>query len=323
VPSQSVNGYPRNVSHGHIHQYSLSYEQEIAHFGLRASYLGSVGTGLNYLVNVNLPQPSTTPFTASRRPYPQFFSTNLLRFDGGTRFNALQLEAKRRLGGVTLNASYSLTESLVNYLDAENPYDVLDHWANDGQTRRNYTSASVVWALPVGKGQRHLGDSSNAVDRVVGGWSTSVVTFLASGLGFSPTYSGADPSNTGTFGGLPDLVGTPKNVPGGKSYNNWFNTAAFAVPQNGHFGNARPNSLEGQDLYQTHLSLTKSVALTERIHFNFMTQISNLFNHPQFLNPSGNISVPGGNQFTSQYGTFDSLESGQVRQITFLGGFTF
>jgi hypothetical protein len=81
--------------------------------------------------------------------------------------------------------------------------------------------------------------------------------------------------------------------------------------------------LEGQDPYQTRLSLTKSVALTEHIHFNFMTQISNLFNHPQFLNPSGNISVPGGNQFTSQYGTFDSLESGQVRQITFLGGFTF
>jgi hypothetical protein len=51
--------------------------------------------------------------------------------------------------------------------------------------------------------------------------------------------------------------------------------------------------------------------------------MSNIFNHPQFLNPSGNISVAGGNQFTSQYGTFDSLESGQQRQITFLGGFTF
>jgi hypothetical protein len=202
LPSQSVNGYPRNVSHGRIHQYSLSYEQEIAHFGLRASYLGSVGTGLNYLVNVNLSQPSTTSFTASRRPYPQFFSRNLLRFDGGTRFNALQLEAKRRLGGVTLNASYSLTESLVNCLDTENPYDVLNHWANDGQTRRNYT----------------------------------------------------------------DEISCPHR--------------AYSL-------------------------------------------ISNLFNHPQFLNPSGNISVPEGNQFTSQYGTFDSLERGQVRQITFLGGFTF
>lgn len=323
VPSQSVNGYPRDISHGHIHQYSLSYEQEVAHIGLRVSYLGSVGTGLNYYVNVNLPQPGTTPFTASRRPYPQFFSTNYLRFDGSTRFNSLQLEAKRRVGNLTFGGSYSYTESLANYLDTENPYDVLSHWANDGQTRRNYASANMVWALPFGKGQRFLSDSNGIVDHIVGGWSSSVVTFLASGLGFSPAFSGSDPSNTGTFGGLPDLVGNPNNVPGGKNYNNWFNVAAFAVPQNGHFGNARPNSIEGQHLYQTHLSVTKSVAITDRVHFNFMTQISNLFNHPQFITPSGNISVAGGNQFTSQYGTFNSLESGQVRQITFLGGFTF
>ena len=323
VPSQSVNGYPRDISHGHIHQYSVSYEEEIAHIGLRASYLGSVGTGLNYSVNVNLPQPSTTPFTASSRPYPQFFSTNLLRFDGGTRFNALQLEAKRRVGHLTFGGSYSYTESLANYLDVENPYDVLSHWANDGQTRRNYVSANMVWALPFGKGQQFLGDSGNTMDRIVGGWSTSVVTFLASGLGFSPSFDGVDSSNTGTFGGLPDLVGNPNNVPGGKSYTNWFNTAAFAVPQTGHFGDARPNSLEGQHLYQTHVSVTKSVAITDRIHFNFTTQISNIFNHPQFITPSGDISVAAGNQFTSQYGTFDSLESGQVRQITFLGGFTF
>lgn len=323
VPSQSVYGYPRDISHGHIHQYSLSYEEEIAHIGLRASYLGSVGTGLNYYVNVNLPQPSTTPFTTGSRPYPQFFSTSYLRFDGGTRFNSLQLEAKRRVGNLTFGGSYSYTESLANYLDTENPYDVLSHWANDGQTRRNYASANMVWALPFGKGQRFLSDSNGLVDHIVGGWSSSVVTFLASGLGFSPAYTGSDPSNTGTFGGLPDLVGNPNSIPGGKNYNNWFNIAAFAVPQNGHFGNARPNSIEGQHLYQTHLSVTKSVAITERVHFNFMTQISNLFNHPQFITPSGNISVAGGNQFTSQYGTFDSLESGQVRQITFLGGFTF
>lgn len=49
------------------------------------------------------------------------------------------------------------------------------------------------------------------------------------------------------------------------------------------------------------------------MHFIFITQISNVFNHPQFLTPCGGISVAGGNQFTSQYGTFDSLESGQVR----------
>jgi hypothetical protein len=322
VPSQSVTGYPRDLGHGRIHQYSVSYEHEIAHIGLRASYLGSRSTGLNYSVNVNKPKPGLTPFTASRRPYPEFFSTTEIRSDGGAKFNAFQISAKRRVGGLTFGGSYSYSHSTANYLDTQNPYDVLSHWANDGVTRRHYASANAVWALPFGKGKRYLSGGGFS-DRLVGGWSTSVVTYLASGLWFSPSFDGADPSNTGTVGGLPDRVSDPNNVPGGKSINNWFNVAAFAVPQQGHFGNALPNSLEGQHLYQTHVSLTKSMAITDRVHFIFITQISNVFNHPQFLTPSGDISVEGGNQMTSQFGTFDSLESGQVRQITFLGGFTF
>ncbi|HZY61941.1 MAG TPA: TonB-dependent receptor [Edaphobacter sp.] len=322
VPSQSVTGYPRDLSHGRIHQYSVSYEREIAHIGLRASYLGSRSTGLNYSVDVNKPRPGLVTFDPSMRPYPQFFSTTEIRSDGGAKFNAFQVSAKRRLGGLTFGGSYSYSHSKANYLDTENPYDVLSHWANDGVTRRHYASANAVWALPFGKGKRYL-SSGGMTDRLVGGWSTSVVTYLASGLWFSPSFDAADPSNTGTVGGLPDRVGDPNSVPGGKNINNWFNVAAFAVPQPGHFGNALPNSLEGQHLYQTHVSLTKSTAITERVHFIFVTQISNIFNHPQFLTPSGDISVAGGNQMTSQYGTFDSLESGQVRQITFLGGFTF
>jgi hypothetical protein len=323
VPSQTVTGYPRQLSHGRIQQFSGTFEEELAHVGFRASYVGSRSSGLNYTVNTNLPEPSLIPFTVARRPYPQFFSTNLLKFDGGAKYDAFQVEAKRRVSGLTFDGSYSFARSIANYLDTENPYNVLSHWANDGVTRRHYASASVVWALPLGNGKRFLGSDGNTVDRLVGGWSTSVITYLASGLWFSPSYDAQDPSNTGTFGGLPDKVGDPNHVPGGKSLTNWFNTAAYAVPQPGHFGDALPNSLESQNLYQTHLSLTKSLPITDRIKFTFVTQISNIFNHPQFLSPSGDISVAGGNQFTSQFGTFDSLETGQQRQITFLGGFTF
>jgi hypothetical protein len=225
--------------------------------------------------------------------------------------------------GFTFDANYTYSKSLANYLDTENPYNVLGHWANDGVTRRQYATASVVYKLPFGHGQHFLAGSGPLVDGIAGGWSTSVITYLASGLYFSPSYDGADPSNTGTFGGLPDRIGDPSSVPGGKSKTDWFNLAAFAVPQAGTFGNARPNSIESQNLYLAHLSLAKSFPIKDRLHFEFMTQISNIFNHPQFLSPSGDISSAGGNQFTSQFGTFDSLETGQQRQISFLGAFTF
>jgi hypothetical protein len=323
VPSQSVNGYPRNISHGHLQQFGASYEYEIKHIGLRASYLGSRGSGIDYSLNVNLPQPSLQTFTASLRPYPNIVDVNLLRFDGGTHFNGLQFAANRRAGSLTFDGSYSYSRSMANYLDTQNPYDVLSHWTNDGVTRRHYASASMIWALPFGKGHRYLGADGRFVDSIVGGWSTSVLTYLASGLWFSPSFDGPDPSNTGTFGGLPDLVGNPNNVPGGKKVTDWFNTAAFAIPQTGHFGNALPNSLESQHFYMTHVSLSKTVAITNRVKFKFNTQISNVFNHPQFNAPSGDISAASGNQFTSQFGTFDSLEGGQIRQITFQGGFVF
>jgi hypothetical protein len=58
------------------------------------------------------------------------------------------------------------------------------------------------------------------------------------------------------------------------------------------------------------------------VKFNFVTQISNLFNHAQFLNPSGAITG-NGNQFTSQIGTFDSYEVAKPRNITFQGAFVF
>lgn len=179
------------------------------------------------------------------RPYQEFFSTTEIKSDGGAKFNAFQISAKRRLGGLTFGGSYSYSRSTANYLNTENPYDVLSHWANDGVTRRHYASANAVWALPFGKGRRYLsGDGIS--DRIVGGWSTSVVTFLASGLWFSPSFDSVDSSNTGTVGGLPDRIGDPNNVSGGKNINNWFNVAAFAVPQQGHSGNALPYSLEGQ-----------------------------------------------------------------------------
>ncbi len=323
VPSQSVIGYPQQISHGHIQQFSGTYEYQLGQIGLRASYLGSRSSGLNYTVNTNLPRPGRAPFTASSRPYPQFVSTNMIRFDGSAKYDGVQVEARRRVASLNFDANYTLSRSLNNYLDTENPYDVLSHWANDGLTRRHYAVASIVWALPFGHGRRYFGSDGGVADRIASGWSTSVITYFASGQYFSPSFSGADPANTGTFGGLPDLVGNPNDVPAGKTINNWFNTAAFAVPQPGHFGNALPNSLEGQNLYVTNLSLTKSLPITERIHFIFTSQMANLFNHPQFLLPSGNISVPGGNQFTTQLGVFDSLEGGQQRQITFLGGFTF
>ncbi len=67
VPSQSVTGYPRQMSHGHIQQFSVTYEHEIDRFGLRVSYVGSRSSGLDYQLNTNLAHPGVAPYDPTKR----------------------------------------------------------------------------------------------------------------------------------------------------------------------------------------------------------------------------------------------------------------
>lgn len=323
VPTQTVYGYPRQSSLGRIQQYDATYEREINKIGLRASYLGSRSSDLNYLVNIDLPQPSTTPFTSSRLPYPQFYQGYLTYYNGGAKFDSLQFEGLRRAGSLLFDANYSFQRSVANYLNTQNPYNVLNNWANDGPTMRHYAVVSASWTLPFGKNQRYLSHAAGVTGKLAGGWVITSLNYMGSGIWYSPAFSGSDPSNTGTFGGLPDKVGNPYSFPGGRGRLEAFNPAAFAIPQNGTFGNAQPNSLEAQHLYLMHLGILKETPITERISFHFNTEISNLLNHAEFLPPSGDITVPGGNDYTSQLGTFSSLERGTPRQITFQGAFRF
>jgi hypothetical protein len=54
----------------------------------------------------------------------------------------------------TFNVSYTFSNSLYNYANLENPYDVTDFWARDGANRRHYLSFYTTWAIPVGRGRR-------------------------------------------------------------------------------------------------------------------------------------------------------------------------
>jgi len=323
VPSQSMVAMPQQVDNGTRHEFNVTLEKEVARFGFRGSYIGVQGRNLPYSLNINLPRPSTTPFTAASRPYPQFVNVTQYRLDGKLHYNSLQLEAKRSIGSLTFDVNYSLQSSLNDYSDLENPYDVLSHWANTSQTRRQYAVGTAIWNVPVGSGQRILSHAAKPVDLILGNWKIYWISYLGSGQHFSPSFSGSSPSNTGVNGGLPDLVGDPNNVPGGRTYNQWFNPAAFAVPPSGRFGDALPYSLVGQPLNTHHVSLVKRFRITERLSYTFTAAVSNVFNHSAFNAPLSNISAAGVGAFTSTVGVFQSNERAGPRQIALKGRFEF
>jgi hypothetical protein len=139
------------------------------------------------------------------------------------------------------------------------------------------------------------------------------ISTIASPTYVSPSYGGSDPSGTNTVGGLPDAVSSPYDGYT-RTINHWFNPAAFAVPQKGHFGDASPNSLEGYGINVQHISLAKGFRITERLRTTLTGSFSNMFNHPTFNSINTNISNPNPGMFTSTRPNYEP-EKTSYRQV--------
>jgi hypothetical protein len=303
IPSQSIVGFPERARNGYFEQFNITIERQLAQIGFRLSYTGTRGHGLNYNININKPQPSLTPFTQARRPFPQFIGATFGLQGGRTKYDALTFEAQKKVGDLTFDAHWTWGNSFADNLNLENPYSY-KFWNRDGLTPRHRFVGTVFWALPVGRGKKMMGNANRALDLVAGGWLVSFQSLFQTGLFFSPSYSGSDPSNTNTVGGMPDRVSNGNFPADRRTINRWFDTAAFTTPAAGRFGNSGVNVLEGPGRNVHHLSLSKTFKITERFNFNLMGAATNLFNHPHFLFPNSNVTVPSGGVVTSSYSYF-------------------
>ena len=294
APSQSFTGYPLDTSNGRIHQFNLTLERQVKDVGLRITYLGSRNRGMNYLISIDKPQPSLTPFSASREPYPQFASGSYWRSNGEQNYNALTFEAQRKVGQVTFDGHWTWASNMSNMLNVQNPYAPLT-WSRDPNTSRHRVVINALWRIPVGRGQRFLPHGPAVVDNILGGWQLYWIAYFETGRYFSPSFSGSDPSNTNTSGGLPDRICNGNLPTDQRSISHWFDASCFAVPAKGRFGNSGVNILEGPGNALNNISLAKTFSLTERLRFTLTAAAEDAFNHPNFnfSSVAANISSPG------------------------------
>ena len=313
VPSQSVTALPLDSKVGTIRQINFTIEREVHNLGLRLSYIGMRNTGLPYTYNMDKPQPSTATFTQSMRPLNLFTGVTVYGNDGKIHYNSLQGEIQRRMGSFTFNSNFTWSKNMYNWANTENPYAITDKWARDSANRDRYWVTSFNWDLPFGKQQKFLADAPKVVNAVLGGWTTRFISTIASPTYVSPSFGGSDPSGTNTVGGLPDAISSPYSG-FNRVINQWFNPAAFAVPQKGYFGNASPNSLEGYGIKVQHISFAKGFQITERLRATFTGSLSNMFNHPHFQGINTNISNPNPGMFTGTRPNYEP-EKTSYRQV--------
>ncbi len=307
LPTQSITGLPSKADEGVIRQYNLTLERTFGGFAVRTSYIGSRGSQMNYSLNINKPQASTTAYAASRLPYPQFNQAWVTRTDGQWHYNSLQAQLQKRMGDVTFDSSFTWANNISNYANTYDPYNVTDQWTRDGSDRKLYFVAAAHWAIPTGKGKRWFSGAGPTANRLLSNWTLQAIGTMASGQYYSPLFTGPDPANAspGYVTALPDCVGNP--TAGAGTISQWFNPAAFAAPSAtaGRYGTCGMNILEGYPIRVAHVSLAKRFALNEWLNATFAVQVSNVLNTPNFTIPNNNISTPGAGIFTASSAVAD------------------
>jgi len=302
----------RDLRTGYMQHWNFNVERQVGSKGVfEVAYVGSKGTKLLTARDINQPQPSVLPPGLPFVPRPdfRFDDIDLLESRANSNYNALQARFQQRLSrGFTALASYTWSKSIddaSNFFSStgdpnfpQNSYNVAAERGRSNFDVRHRLSVSYSYALPFGKGLEGW------TSTLLSGWETNGIVTLQSGRPFTVALlSEIDNSGTGRsilgFGAndRPNLVGNPELS--SRTPERWFNTAAFAFPAPGTFGNAGRNILDGPGFQNVNASLVKNTALSERFNLQFRAEAFNLFNHPNFNLPDNFFPSPSFGRISS------------------------
>jgi hypothetical protein len=290
----------------YVHQYSLSFQRELpGNIVAEVAYAGSSGHKLNRRMDINQARLGSEPL-AVRRPYPSFGSIVMAKGIAVSNYNAIQTKLEKRFSNnLSFLAVYTFSKSLDtsslagdttsgNAGTPQNSHDERAEYGISAFDQRHRFVFSYLYQLPFGKGQAHLNSVNGWGNALVGGWQLGGIVTFASGNPFTVQVVGVDRTNTGVFGGgsqRANIVSSNTTV-SDPTVQRWFNTSAFQPAPVGTFGNAGRNILVGPGTNNIDFSILKDFYFTETMKLQFRTEIFNLFNHPQFLQPVSDPTSP-------------------------------
>ena len=298
----------------YVQDWSLDVQRQLTPTTvLDVDYEGNKGTRLFQRIDTNQPTQcnaahncnplaQTAATIQARRPYPNFGEVLDEEFTGWSNYNALDAKLERRSQDLTLLAVYTYSRNMDDKSasaavggDAGGAFGVQDaHNIPADYARSSFDvgqrfAFSFVAALPVGKGQRILGNTSRLMDTLVGGWQTNGIYQIQKGFPFSIAATDIGFVNEGRSERA-NVVGNPYPAGFHKSINEWFNTAAFANPAPGDFGNSGRNYLRGPNVDLMNFSIFKVFSLVDRLRMETRFEAFNVFNHPQFSFPNQSVT---------------------------------
>jgi hypothetical protein len=347
-----VNGLERDAKTPSVYRWTLGVQQDIG-WGtvVDVSYVGSLNRHLEMQVNLNaLPdgtrfnpanidpsqpgragspgQPGTMLDAAFLRPYPGYGAINIRENWGTGNYNGLQVQINRRyIKGFQLGVAYTYSRALgvgdddPASVDPNRPFDTWNYAPNN-YSQTHSLVVNYTWDVPKGS---KLWD--NAVTRLLlDNWQISGENAFVSGGWAEVTLDTTDNVDfTGGEGGQssgtydtvrPNVVGDPQ---AGKHdpLTGWFNTAAFARPAAGTYGNMPRNIIRLPGINNWNLSAFKNFPLGNRRRLQFRVEGYNVLNHTQFsdVDRAANFD-PSGKQVNTRFGLATAARNPRVVQAS-------
>ena len=268
------------------------------------------------------------------------FGNTFTKLTANSIYNAGQVTVERKAGDVTLLAAYTIAKGLddssgfndlVNFINPK-----LSRGLSSTDVHHNFVM-SYVWALPFDRAFQRL------PKRLTKGWQVQGITRFATGFPIqmgqsnpvtnpllcpgltlaTPQPCVGDSSLAGSPStDMPNLVGpiqkrNPRDTPGTFTY---FDQSAFVAtscfftgttpsPDCGTFGTANRRFFHGPGFNNTDFGIQKTIPVTESKLFEIRGEFFNIFNHAQFMNPSGDIS-------SGSFGNITSARDPRIGQVS-------
>jgi hypothetical protein len=290
-PTATLWGKPKTP---YTLNWNFSVERELLRDAtLRVAYVGYRNNKMFGTADINGPMPSPGVNPQTVRPWNTPYGFSTVNLSNANIFNNTDSELqigfqKRYSKGLLLSSEY-MWSRVLGTASYYSPHNYNDSYGEVTGYRHHSLQMAYVYDLPFGPHQHWLGGSTGVVAKAVGGWSLSGVTAILSGQPFSPSFNS---TVTGWPASRPDRVAGAALYPATRTVSQYFNASAFALPAVGSYGNSSYNLLFGPGLQNWDMSLSKSTFIyRERIRLLFRFDAFNAFNHPQFANPSANISA--------------------------------
>ena len=323
-PSGSLRIFPPVLKPAFIQQWNVTTEYQLSN-AITAS-VGYVGQDATHLMLSDRIYSQavlgTGPVQSRRGSYSVLpLATEIVTTNPVLKQNYQGLQAslrKRVSAGLEMTASYTWSHvmsdnagfygtSVGNSSNLQNYLDRRSEWGPAAMDVRHAFIASYNYELPVGHGKTFLNSAPRAVDLVLGGWVTSGVLTLRTGLPLTINES-VDASNTGSSAPRPNATKNGNLPSDQRTPDRWFDTTAYVLQAANTFGNAGTGTIRNPGITNLDFGLQKRFYIREKTYVEFRAEAFNLTNTPLFTTVGRTLG-------TSTFGKITAAEAEREMQF--------